>query len=185
MNETIQSLLQLQALENTVLDIQKQRDLCAKNLYSLQELKRKAEEALKDSESQLATKKRDYQAQELELNHLEDQLVQQKAKRLFVKKAEEFNALEEANKRVEQQISDLQDCMLSDLEGIEAQEKLTQAQKSEYETQMRQWNEQASALKQQNEVLAVRWEEAQKEQEAYESRLQVIFSINISLKISL
>ena len=171
-NEIIQPLLQLQALENSVLDIQKQRELCAKNLRSLQELKQKAEEALKDSESQLVTKKRDYQAQELELNHLEDLLVQQKAKRLFVKKAEEFNALEEANKRIEQQISDLQDRMLSDLEGIEAQEKLTQAQKTEYETQVRQWNEQTSALKQQNEVLVIRWEEAQKRQEAYESRLQ-------------
>lgn len=175
MNEIIQPLLQLQTLEISVLDIQKQRELCAKNLQSLQELKRKAEVALKDSEAQLVAKKRDYQAQELELNHLEDLLVQQKAKRLFVKKAEEFNALEEANKRVAQQISDLQDRMLSDLEGIEAQEKLTQSQKAEFEAQERQWNAQASALERQNDTLAIRCEEAKKQQEAYEAHLQGIY----------
>ncbi|GEM_PF-6357186 len=172
MDEIIHPLLQLQTLENSVLDIQKQRELCAKNLQSLQELKRKSEAALKDAEAQLVAKKRDYQAQELELNHLEDLLVQQKAKRLFVKKAEEFNALEEANKRVEQQISDLQDRMLSDLEGIETQEKLTQTQKATHETQVRQWDEQAFALERQSEALLVQWEEAQKQQEAYESHLQ-------------
>ena len=172
MDQIIQQLLQLQTLENSVLDIQKQRELCAKNLQSLQELKRRAEVALKEAEAQLASKKRDYQAQELELNHLEDLLVQQKAKRLFVKKAEEFNALEEANKRVSQQISDLQDRMLSDLEGIEAQEKLTQTQKAEYESQIRQWDEQSSSLGKQNEALVLRLEEAQKQQEAYESHLQ-------------
>ena len=172
MDEIIQPLLQLQTLESALLDIQKQRELCAKNLQSLQELKRRDDLALKASEAELASKKRDYQAQELELNHLEDLLVQQKAKRLFVKKEEEFNALEEANKRVEQQISDLQDRMLLDLEGIEEQEKLTQTQKVEHEAQVSQWDEQASTLERQCEVLAVQREEAQKQLETYEAHLQ-------------
>lgn len=172
MDEIIQSLLKLQTLENSVLDIQKQRELCAKNLESLQDLKRKAESALKDSEEQLLAKKRDYQAQELELNRLEDLLVQQKAKRLFVKKAEEFNALEEANKRVAQQISDLQDQMLTDLEAIEAQEQQTLAQKKEHETQSLQWAKQTTEIEHKSDILATQLEEAQKKQDAYESQLK-------------
>ena len=171
MNEFIQALLKLQTLENSVLDIQKQRELCGKNLESLQDLKRKTEVALKDSEELLLSKKRDYQAQELELNHLEDLLVQQKAKRLFVKKAEEFNALEEANKKVAQQISDLQDKMLSDLEATEEQEKQTQNQKKEYETQSLQWGKQASEIEQKSNTLATQLEKAKEQQTSYESQL--------------
>lgn len=172
MNEFIQALLKLQTLENSVLDIQKQRELCAKNLESLQDLKRKAEVVLKNAEDQLLSKKRDYQAQELELNHLEDLLVQQKAKRLFVKKAEEFNALEEANKKVAQQISDLQDKMLLDLEAIEAQENLTQTQKKEYETQSLQWAKQTTEIEHKSDTLATQLEGAQKQQDSYEAQLK-------------
>lgn len=172
MDEIIQSLLKLQTLENSVLDLKKQRDLCAKNLESLQDLKRKAEIAVKDSEEQLLAKKRDYQAQELELNHLEDLLVQQKAKRLFVKKTEEFNVLEEANKKVAQQISDLQDQMLIGLEAIEAQEQQTLAQKKEYETQSLQWAKQAAEIEGKNDTLATQLEEAQRQQTSYESQLK-------------
>ena len=171
MDEIIKPLLQLQGLESSVLDIQKQRELCDKNLKSLQELKQKAEVALNASEELLMSRKRDYQAQELELKHLETLLVQQKAKRAMVKKAEEFNVLEEACVRVEQQISDLQDGMLSNLEEIESQEQLTRTQKEEYEKQLCQWNDQISILKQQNETLSVRLQEAQRQQEAYESKL--------------
>ena len=71
----------------------------------------------------------------------EERISKQKAKRLFVKKTEEFNALEEANKRVAQQISDLQDRMLSDLESIEVQEKLLKDQKAAYEKQVCLWDE--------------------------------------------
>ncbi|MGX8716531.1 MAG: hypothetical protein ACSW8C_00905, partial [bacterium] len=172
MNEFIQPLLDLQTLENSVLDFKKQCELCAKNLESLQDLKRKAKIAVKDSEEQLLAKKRDYQAQELELNHLEDLLVQQKAKRLFVKKSEEFNALEEANKKLAQQISDLQDKMLTDLETIEAQEQQTLAQQKEYETQSLQWAKQTTEIGHKSDTLATQLEEAQKKQDAYESQLK-------------
>lgn len=175
MSEIIQQLLHLQALEGSVLDVEKQRELCARNLEALRELKRKAEAVLKESEALLVLKKRDYQAQELELNRLEEQLVQQKAKRLFVKKTEEFNALEEANNRVSQQISDLQDNLLSDLEQIEVQEKLVEKQRKEFEAQSNQWNEQVLAIEQQEGALASKLKEAQQQQQAYEASLNGVY----------
>ena len=56
MDNFIQQLLDLQTLENSVLGIEKQRELCAKNLEALQELKRKAEAALTEAEADLLAK---------------------------------------------------------------------------------------------------------------------------------
>lgn len=171
MGNFIRQLLDLQALESSVLDIERQQALCVRNLEALRELKKKAGAVLKESEVQLASKKCDYQAQELELKRLEDLLVQQKTKRLFVKKAEEFNMLEAANEKCEQQLSDLQDRMLLVLEEIERQEGLVQTQKKEYETQRVQWEEQEAEIERRNHALRTRLDEAQKQQELYESAL--------------
>lgn len=171
-NEFIRQLLELQALECSVLDIKKQREMCVLSLEALRKRAQDAEIALKTSETSLATQKCSYQAEELELQRLENLLVQQKAKQALVKKPEEFNTLEEANKRCEQQISDLQDQMLADLESLETLEKRIQTQKEEHKAQVSQWEKQISELKQKDSTLEMQLGKAQQQQQAYEVHLK-------------
>ena len=157
MDKFICQLLNLQALEVSVLNIERQRELCVRKSEALREIKKEAELLLHESEVQLGSKNCDYQKQELELKRLEELLVQQNTKRLFVKKVEEFNVLEAASEKSKQQISDLQDRMLLELEEIETQEKFIQTQRKEYEMQRAQWEDQEAEIQQRNNALSVQF----------------------------
>ena len=175
MIKSIQSLLELQVLESKCQELQKQWDSCQKNKTLLEVREGKVIEDLEIAKINLKERKKNYQTQELQLNHLEEVLVQQKAKQACVKKAEDYQSLEKANEVVAQKISELQDQLLMELDAIDAEEKDLQKQTDDTQLLITELKNQKLKLVQQISACEKNLQSAQAQVEKYEKNLSGAF----------
>ena len=153
MHVLIQQLLRLQELEIDLLNTKKQRESCEQTILSLNNLNAKARQELVSRDEALKLAENNYQSDELHLTELEEKLVQQKAKGLSVKKAEDYEALERSNEKLMQEISELQDNLITQLENLDVERSQIKQRMTEVAEQSKDWEHQLQDLQRHREVL--------------------------------
>jgi len=167
----IQQLLKLQELEKDLLNTKKQLESCEQSILSLNNFKTKADQDVVLLDEALKLAEKNYQTDELHLTVLEEKLVQQKAKMLSVKKAENYEALEQSNEKLTQEISELQDNLIIQLENLDASKSQYKQKIAEVEAQTKDWENQLQNLQKYKASLTAKKAEQLKNTEAFEATL--------------